>query len=669
MAKKSLQESEAKRRGLAVKASQIYTKLDDLESEAKKYWEDQTPQADVTVHVASKHMESDDGDWHVGNPASDALKIKSKVKNVADRPHMIANHLDDQTDGSKGQGANSSHAASMDYPAQLPPSKQFALYKKIVEFQQQSGQLGAVSDATGEHTGYSKNYGVDMYDLLDDETRKHVLGNGGVFRRMYPDGTHEDSLQYHDAGPGGGEVNMFEPMRDRLAEHEGDAKIVMSGHNHGRYGWAKEIDAKGRVIGVYIAAGTAKGTTAKRPDTFMKNHGYEARGAGVVTVNMEGRDGRREVYPNLTQEQADLLWDGSELLELTEKHGLTDEVIGDLKIRLKDEHPKFAFHRYGADGSRLKEDHSRDMVAKTEHWKRLVFRTDAILPLRLVPVKHLNFGGSSSKSDELKNEITDKAKGDPHILMILLRQLFDSDVPESPDRDEIVRELIKLFGDTPGLFVDEENGRMSIATALYDGNRRYGLRSDRWKKASKEQEGPCYAATEIAETLGVKLADNRSTLEIQTPAGDYTVGLLDRLSGSGSTFKPLNEVRQFEIQHIKSGGEPHDFIMGGGFPNAIIAEMGGVKKIGKATYIAPGDWAEEWTVRGKESAQIPSAPEQSAFILPRGSQKRTFVAGNLTESEEMHDMLTLQQGAEQTGGVKEWMRKLGRRNRKHFTPR
>lgn len=654
---------------------QIYEKLKVLKAAQKFYFEQETAKPTVDLDIAkSRHRVSHDSDWHIGHPASETTIIEEKLKNALTKSGMSLNFYDDPNDGSKA-GGGGNHEATTDQPALMKPGKQFKLWGEMMTELQKHGRLGAVVDGTLQHPGWAKALGYDPYETIP-ALEDRVVDNGGVITYHYPDNSVEKIIAYHNAGSGGSDQNPLSANKKRLAEHDGDGTTVVSGHNHGRYGWEQDVNSKGDVVFTGIATGTVKGIKREHQDPFMQDANFAARGAGVVTIHGE-MDGERQVVPTLHQSDSDKIWEGWELLERAEKYGLTDEIIAGMKEKLHDTDPKFTFQRYGPHDSRLKEEHfGQGTEGKTPHWTRLVYETTARLPIQIYPVNNLGAGSSTSDMKLLKETVLKEATGNSHVLVAFLRLLVAKDTPKDPDRVAIVENLIEELQGVPGLFKNEGARKMKTVSVLYDS----ALRSEKWKAnigPTTDENGEYdlelahrneqfYAATAISDGLGAPMLDNKGETVIRTRAGNVSIVTHDRLGNSGSLDKALSGLRRMEMRHIEQGGEPHDVVMGGHMPIAAVAELGGVKIIGTQAYVAPGHFSE-FVEMGKGNAQIASAPGQSIIILPNGTEKTVVVKPNFLQSKKVMDMLTLEEGARQTDGIEKWKEKLGRKGKRTYS--
>lgn len=659
----------------------IRIKLETLKLEAAFYWQQYVPRQKVPVKVSSDRFQSyETSDYHIGAPSSETAIIQDQIEAVIDRPYMLWNHMDDPIDGSKPGGGNGGHAATIDQPALVEAGVQFDMFKEILLELDERGQLGSFSDATGQHAGWSRAIGIDLYRTLPDDLKNKALAQGGELEYQFPDGSKEVELVYHNPGGGGSEQNPLAANKKRLAERYTQATTVKSGHNHGRWGLEQDVNQVGDVIFTGMACGTTKGISPDQPDPFMLDANYPSRGSGIIGTHID-IDGNRVVIPVLRLSQADKLWAGLEMLELTEKHGITNEVQAQMKDQLGDEVPTFTLERYGSHDSRLKEDHfGKGTEDHTKHWTRIVYETGTKLPLQLRTVNNLGAGGSTSDMELLFDNVLNDAEKNPQILILFLRQLLAKDTPKNPDRVEIVEKLIKDLGGVPGL--NEGTGQMKTVCLLYDAV----LRSEKWKakigptkidgddeeEVSEElqhRNGKYFPATELEKALDFLMIDNKGELVIRTPSGEYSFSLHDKLGHSGSLDKPMNGLQRMEMRHIEQGGHAHDVVIGGHMPIASVAVIGGVREVGERGILAPGHYSE-WVDLGKGDAQIASAPGQSITILPGGDEKTWFLSPNIEQSRLVLDVLTLEEGARQTSGVKEWMKRLGKRNgRKHFTPK
>ncbi len=249
-------------------------------------------------------------------------------------------------------------------------------------------------------------------------------------------------------------------------------------------------------------------------------------------------------------------------------------------------------------------------VQSEVHW-----RVETPLPTGLWMLANLRFGSrtrNARMSDGTWEGYQDKwiqeMLARPDVLVVLGRQAVDRKVPWHKDREDYLEQA--------GDYVATANE--TLLATLFDAT----LKSERWLKPVKDSgevlSDGMWAASDLAERLQVPLLEHMGRLEINLNGVTYSVVVLDKLEGRGSTAFATGGI--MSVYRNRLDRKP-GIVMGGHMPGAGVAQFFDWQNSETLTptMVAPG-WAAthaNWSV-GSIVESTADGPGPGVILMPGG---------------------------------------------------
>lgn len=515
-----------------------------------------------------------------------------------------------------------------------------------------AGKLGAMVGQFKSHEEWLRQYsGFNPYAVLADlgpNSTVGVIKNGGFMHLVFPDGQVMVYKCHHNAGGGSSQINPVGGLRKIGADEEFDA--ALQGHFHSLAPAAtKEVNSNGATR-IYITLGGLKGNRFSDPHSTRDFGNRKGGPQGGYTVNYTDYNGERQLYPMVLMENATTFHAAATLYELAMKRGAVEDFQEQIRSGVEDK-AQFQFMR---TKSQLRVEDSESV---TKNWKTIFYKVASQLPTTVVFSKSYRQGSSSADRGRLLDTV-DFIQGDGHVVGINGRQMFDTTLPASQDRE---KEVWKLLNDLRPLWESEKEGgdkNIKILLWLFDGI----MRSEHWKKPKKknrlgkltlEDADGFFAGTTISEETGIPLLDNQGTVVLSFPKASVTYkGLvLDAQAGSGSYDDPFRGLRRVEQRQP----ERRDFTVGGDMPPGGFAEVWN-NQLGQQVFVAEGQLNREHDKGGKRNRGTPTPGPMAITFSP--DRKAMFPSSSLEEAHYVHNALFLLAGLDKLGGHEGYLNSL-----------
>lgn len=594
-------------------------------------------------------------DLHVGSLASGLDPLISLVEYILANPNVVVVDLGDSVEGIKAEYLDTNRTA-IDLQQQIDLIRDL-VYEPLAE---QGRILAMVSDYWG-HPGWAQDATTqNPWISMTKGLNIPLIQNGGELKIKFANGHTVKQRIWHNP-PSASSVDPVSGLRDEAltTSESSRADIYSSAHIH-RMAVAEEEYAGGKVKVIYLSSGTLKGSGKEAArDKFgvkLGKRGTDPMAQGIIieprTRIKEGRS-----YPFATLAQGQTAFHALNLLNKAESQGITSELIETIhkkveaapsifytqaKSRLGGVHTeKRPLDKVDVGGETITNPYSK-MEMKTPYDK-LSYEVRTKLPIALQLVANARIGSSSEGFKDLNRFLADVA-GNPHSLVVFLRNMIDKQAGDSPERIDILDKfsgLIKgVSGQTLAIMMDES------------------MRQSAWKgRKGKGPEGlPVAPGSYIANATKIPLIHHLSVVEIAVgPSASTTksrmeIVFADKLNNSGSYSKPTFGLRQV---YNKFTHEKPSAVVGGHMPSTgTMTFYDGTNALThNPMLVGTGWWAKYVDTMGRGNVMPGAEPGQAIIIMP-GVRQEDFMAFptvNADETEYMHDALLLLKGLEILG--------------------
>lgn len=596
----------------------------------------------LDIHISDVHFGADSVDYET---------MLGILEFALERDNAFVTLYGDLAEGLKTEHLDTNVLHLLADPTQQLLGFREAFIRPLVD----AGKLGLMVAQFKSHEEWLRQYaGFNPYAVLADlgpNSTVAVLKNGGFMHLVFPDGQVMVYQCSHNMGGGSSQINPVGGLRKASM---GNAKtdLVVQGHFHS-YGPAitKEVNAVG-MTRVYITLGGLKGNKFADPHSTRDFGNRRGGPQGGYTVNYTDYRGERQLYPIVLQENASIFHSAAVLYELALREGAVEDYQSQIRTKVEDR----AQFQLIKTKSQLRVE---DSASITKNWKTLFYKVKSQLPTTIVFSKSYRQGSPSADRARLQ-ETVDFIESDGHVVGINGRQMFDTSLPSSPDRE---REFWRLLNDLKPLWDDpevrERNQNIKILLWLFDGI----MRSEHWKKPKKkdrsgkltlEDANGFFAGGTIAEMTGIPLLDNQGSVILSFPHKNVTYkGLvLDAQASSGSLDDPFRGLRRMEQRQP----ERRDFTVGGDMPPGGFAEVWNEQLSGQQIFVAEGQLNREHDKGGKRNRGTPTpGPMAITFSADR---KAMYPSSSLEEAHYVHNALFLLNGLDKLGGHEGYLHSL-----------
>lgn len=644
---------------------------------------------EVTVGVKSNNslMLVCGADLHIGSLATDhksVLHLRDFVLNN-DNAGLIL--LGDEVEGLKEKYMNTNTARTpIDFHKQID----FIREEILSPLAEKGKILGMVSGYWG-HNGWAEDATtINTWMMLAEGYGIPILQNGGRLNIKFPNNYVHSETIWHNP-PGKSRFDTVYGLRNAAFATSESSRSdgYMSGHIH-RIGVGKELYSGAKSSVYFISSGTAKGSSENIPnDRFGIKLGAprtDPLGQGVI-IEPRRKNQKEKNYPFASFEQGKMANDALDLLDWTEKKGITAELLEKIRKEVESK-PKISLvsSKSRVSGDENMEDRPVETVKVVgEGWvtnpyskmemrapyDSLTYNIETRLPVTLHLLSNARLGSSSEGFEDLKKYHQEQIEFNPHSLVVFLRNMIDKDAGSSPQRMEILDKYKEII-----------NGAKNQTLAIMMCE---SLRSNAWKKKIKigeedyeDGEGnekvrsiysmPIAPGSYLAKETDTPLIHHLSLIKLTIgPKGPisekpmYSGAFADKLMKHGSYSRPeFGLQRMYDLYTQEKPG----FVAGGHMPHAgsMMFYDGSNAETNTPILVAPGWFAKYVNTMGKGNVMPGALPGQAIIFMP-GSNKTDYLAFPTVSADEtgyMQDAFTLFRGLELMGLTD---KVLGRRRR------
>lgn len=655
---------------------------------------------EVTVGVKSNDslMLVCGADLHIGSLATDhksVLHLRDFVLNNNNAGLIL---LGDEVEGLKEKYMNTNTARTpIDFHKQID----FVREEILKPLAEKGKILGMVSGYWG-HNGWAEDATtINTWMMMAEGFGIPILQNGGRLNIKFPNNYVHSETIWHNP-PGKSRFDTVYGLRNAAFATSESRRSdgYMSGHIH-RMGVGKELYSGAKSSVYFISSGTAKGSAESIPnDRFGIKLGAprtDPLGQGVI-VEPRRKNQKEKNYPFASFEQGKMANDALDLLDWTEKKGITAELLEKIRKEVESK-PKITLisGKSRVSGDENMEDTPAETVKVDGAWvtnpyskmemrapyDSLTYNIETRLPVTLHLLSNARLGSSSEGFDDLKKYHQEQIEFNPHSLVVFLRNMIDKDAGSSPQRMEILDKYKEII-----------NGARSQTLAIMMCE---SLRSNAWKKKIKigeesYEEGyedddeesyeddkgnkktrsiysmPIAPGSYLAKETDTPLIHHLSLIKLTIgPKGPisekptYSGAFADKLMKHGSYSRPeFGLQRMYDLYTQEKPG----FVAGGHMPHAgsMMFYDGSNAETNTPILVAPGWFAKYVNTMGKGNVMPGALPGQAIIFMP-GSNKADYLAFPTVSADEtgyMQDAFTLFRGLELMGLTD---KVLGRRRR------
>ncbi len=644
---------------------------------------------EVTVGVKSNNslMLVCGADLHIGSLATDhksVLHLRDFVLNN-DNAGLIL--LGDEVEGLKEKYMNTNTARTpIDFHKQID----FIREEILSPLAEKGKILGMVSGYWG-HNGWAEDATtINTWMMLAEGYGIPILQNGGRLNIKFPNNYVHSETIWHNP-PGKSRFDTVYGLRNAAFATSESSRSdgYMSGHIH-RMGVGKELYSGAKSSVYFISSGTAKGSSENIPnDRFGIKLGAprtDPLGQGVI-IEPRRKNQKEKNYPFASFEQGKMANDALDLLDWTEKKGMTAELLEKIRKEVESK-PRITLvsGKSRVSGDENMEDRPVETVKVVgEGWvtnpyskmemrapyDSLTYNVETRLPVTLHLLSNARLGSSSEGFEDLKKYHQEQIEFNPHSLVVFLRNMIDKDAGSSPQRMEILDKYKEII-----------NGAKNQTLAIMMCE---SLRSNAWKKKIKigeedyeDDEGkekvksvysmPIAPGSYLAKETDTPLIHHLSLIKLTIgPKGPvsekpmYSGAFADKLMKHGSYSRPeFGLQRMYDLYTQEKPG----FVAGGHMPHAgsMMFYDGSNAETNTPILVAPGWFAKYVNTMGKGNVMPGALPGQAIIFMP-GSSKTDYLAFPTVSADEtgyMQDAFTLFRGLELMGLTD---KVLGRRRR------
>ncbi|HAI22685.1 TPA: hypothetical protein DCP77_01550 [Candidatus Collierbacteria bacterium] len=626
-------------------------------------------------------------DLHIGSLATDhksVLHLRDFVLNNSNAGLIL---LGDEVEGLKEKYMNTNTARTpIDFHKQID----FIREEILSPLAEKGKILGMVSGYWG-HNGWAEDATtINTWMMLAEGYGIPILQNGGRLNIKFPNNYVHSETIWHNP-PGKSRFDTVYGLRNAAFATSESSRSdgYMSGHIH-RMGVGKELYSGAKSSVYFISSGTAKGSSESIPnDRFGIKLGAprtDPLGQGVI-IEPRRKNQKEKNYPFASFEQGEMANNALDLLDWTEKKGITAELLEKIRKEVESK-PKISLvsGKSRVSGDENMEDTPAETVKVDGAWvtnpyskmemrapyDSLTYNIETKLPVTLHILSNARLGSSSEGFDDLKKYHQEQIEFNPHSLVVFLRNMIDKDAGSSPQRMEILNKYKEII-----------NGAKSQTLAIMMCE---SLRSNAWKKKIKigeedyedDEENekvkksvysmPIAPGSYLAKETNTPLIHHLSLIKLTIgPKGPisekpmYSGAFADKLMKHGSYSRPeFGLQRMYDLYTQEKPG----FVAGGHMPHAgsMMFYDGSNAETNTPILVAPGWFAKYVNTMGKGNVMPGALPGQAIIFMP-GSSKTDYLAFPTVSADEtgyMQDAFTLFRGLELMGLTD---KVLGRRRR------
>jgi len=597
-------------------------------------------------------------DLHIGSLATDHKSVLNLRDFVLNNKNAGLILLGDEIEGLTEKYMNTNTARTlMDVQKQLDFVQSEILEPLVAE-----GKILAVVGGYFAHLGWVEDAStVNPWMNMADKFNIPILQNGGRLNVKFPNGYVHSETVWHNP-PGKSKFDTVLGLRNAAFATSESSRSdgYVSGHIH-RMGVGKELYSGAKAAVYYISSGTAKGSSKEVPnDRFGVKLGLprtDPLGQGVI-VEPRRKNQKEKSYPFASFQQGKMANDALRLLDWVEGKGMTAELLEKIRSEVESK-PRISLiaRKSRVSGDEQMEDRPVDEVKVGGEWvtnpyskmkmrapyDSLTYNIETRLPVALHLLSNARLGSSSEGYDDLKKYHQELVVGNPHSLVVFLRNMIDKEAGSSPQRMEILDRFKEII-----------NGAKDQTLAIMMCE---SLRNSGWRKKVKTGSMPTAPGSYLANATDTPLIHHLSLVKLMIgPKGPvnekpmYSGGLADKEMHHASYSRPEFGLRRLYDLYIQ---EKPGYVAGGHMPHAgsMMFYDGSNAETNTPILVAPGWFAKYVDTMGKGNVMPGALPGQAIIFMP-GSNKADYLAFPTVSADEtgyMQDAFTLLKGLEILG--------------------
>lgn len=637
-------------------------------------------------------------DLHIASLATNHKAVIDLFSFVMENDNAQLVLLGDEIEGMKEKYMQTNTARTV-----VDAQKQMDIMAEMLRPLVRKGKVAAMVSGHWGHNGWIEDSStMNPWILMAREAgfdERRIIRNGGRINFKFPNGyVHSESIWHNPAGKS--KFDSVYGLRNSVfgVSESGRSNGYLSGHLH-RMGVAKELFSGAKTAVYMIASGTAKGSSLNIPaDRFGIKLGApltDPLGQGVIVEPR--RPGQKEKsYPFASFEQGKKVNDALRLLDWVESKGMTQELLEKIRAKVESK-PKITLieRRSKVSGEEHMEDTPEAAVKVDGGWvtnpyskmkmrptyDTLTYDVKSKLPVTMHFLGNTRLGSSSEGYDDLKKYHDELVRGNPHSLVVFMRNMLDKEAGNSPQRMEILnrfRDVINGAKDqTLAIMMCEsmrsDSWRSKVKTGEEfrdaDGNvldidklDDYEDAEEGGKPAKKPKKITLYSmplapGSYLSNATDTPLIHHLSLIEFTVgPNGainekpKYTGRLADKLMKHASYSRPEYGLKRMYDLYTQ---EKPGFVAGGHMQHAgsMMFYDGSNAETKTPILIAPGWFAKYVDTMGKGNVMPGAAPGQAIIFMP-GTSKADYFAYPTIDAEEtgyLQSAFTLMTGLELLG--------------------
>jgi hypothetical protein len=664
-------------------------------------------------------------DLHIASLATDHKAVIELFSYVMNNDNAQLVLLGDEIEGLKEKYMNTNTARTV-----VDSQKQIDIMAEMLRPLVKRGKVAAMVSGYWGHNGWIEDATtMNPWILIAREAgfdERRIIRNGGKINFKFPNGyVHSESIWHNPSGKS--KFDSVHGLRNAVfgVSESSRTNGYLSAHLH-RMGVAKELFSGAKTAVYMIASGTAKGSSSEIPaDRFGIKLGApltDPLGQGVI---IEARKpGKKEMsFPFASFEQGDRVNQARDLLDWVESKGMTKELLEKIRAEVESK-PKITLiaKKSVVSGEEHMEDTPEAAVKVQGGWvtnpyshmkmkptyDTLTYDIKSKLPVTMHFLGNTRIGSSSEGYEDLKKYHDELVRGNPHSLVVFLRNMLDIDAGSSPKRMEILnkfrdvingakeqtlaimmcesmrnsswRSKVKTgeeFRDAAGNVVDidqlddyEDGDQSEDKNEDESEGENKNKKSEKVKKPKKVNlySMPLAPGSYLSNATDTPLIHHLSLIEFTVgPNGaisekpKYSGRLADKLMKHASYSKPEYGLKRMYDLYTQ---EKPGFVAGGHIQHAgsMMFYDRSNPETRTPILLAPGWFAKYVNTMGLGNVMSGAAPGQAIIFMP-GSSKSEYFAYPTIDAEEtgyLQNAFTLMEGLKKLGKLDQVM---GRKNR------
>jgi len=633
-------------------------------------------------------------DLHIASLATDHKAVDDLFAFVMNNENAMLVLLGDEIEGLKEKYMNTNGARTI-----VDTHKQMDVMAEMLRPLVEKDKVAAMVSGYWGHNGWVEDSStMNTWILLAEKAgfdRRGIIKNGGRINFKFPNGyVHSETIWHNPSGKS--KYDSVYGLRNVALSTSQSSRSdgYMSAHTH-RMGVANELFSGAKTAVYFIASGTAKGSNPEKPaDRFGIKLGAtwtDPLGQGVIVEPR--RPGRKEKsYPFASFEQGQMANNALRLLDWVESKGLTAELLEKIRAEVESK-PKITLidKRSKISGEEHTEDTPIGTVKVNSGWvvnpyskmkmkptyDTLTYDVRSKLPVTLHLLGNARLGSSSEGYEDLKKYHDELVRGNPHSLVVFLRNMLDKDAGNSPQRMEILNKFRDVINgakeQTLAIMMCESMRNSSWRSKVKTGEEfrdaggnvvdieqldDFDDTDENGKPAKKPKKINLYSmplapGSYLSNATDTPLVHHLSLIEFTVgPNGaisekpKYTGRLADKLMKHASYSRPeFGLKRMYDLYTQEKPG----FVAGGHMQHAgsMMFYDGSNAETKTPILIAPGWFAKYVDTLGKGNVMPGSEPGQAIIYMP--GEYFAYPTINAEETGYMQKAFTMMTGVELLG--------------------